>query len=301
MDSPPLVSYIIATYNRREDLCDCLESIVEQSYDRQEIIVVSNSDKPEADLFGAGGKFGDVDVKFVHTPTRQGVPEARNSGFEIGSGDIYVTVDDDAVLTTQDVTTHVVNEFLTTPELGAIAFRSKNADSGEVQAYEFPHRDETRPKNYAFETTYFIGVANAIRSEALDRAGQYPEDFEYGFEELDLAFRILDAGYRIRYVPKACVRHKESPAGRYPDKIVIQKRVENRIRVGVRNLPWRFVIVSALTWVLYSLWMGRGDPRPAMRALNNLLHDTDELLEDRSVISRKTLRRVKALDGRLYW
>lgn len=51
------------------------------------------------------------------------------------------------------------------------------------------------------------GAANlAFRRSAFDAVGGFDERFEYG-EDTDFTWRLVDAGYRIRYVPDAVVRH----------------------------------------------------------------------------------------------
>ena len=301
MGSQPLVSFIVATYNRREDLKECIQSIIDQEYKNKEIIVISDSDNSEADLFTNRGHFDDNNIKYIHNTKRQGVPGARNAGFKLASGQIYITLDDDAVLASTDVTPTVVSKFTEDPELGAIAFQSIQTSSGKVQSYEFPHRSNSMPKDNEFETTYFIGVANALRAEALEVAGLYPEEFEYGFEELDISFRIIDEGYKIYYLPAAKVYHKEAPEGRYPDNIIVKKRIENRIRVSLRNLPWRAVIVSTLVWVAYGFWMAKGDPRPIIEAFKAIKSDKVKLVKERDVIDTNSFNYIKSLDGRLYW
>jgi cellulose synthase/poly-beta-1,6-N-acetylglucosamine synthase-like glycosyltransferase len=51
------------------------------------------------------------------------------------------------------------------------------------------------------------GTANlAFRRAAFDAVGGFDERFEYG-SDTDFTWRLVDAGYRIRYVPDAVVRH----------------------------------------------------------------------------------------------
>ena len=51
------------------------------------------------------------------------------------------------------------------------------------------------------------GGANlAFRRGAFEAVGEFDERFEYG-EDTDFTGRLVDAGYRIRYVPEAVIRH----------------------------------------------------------------------------------------------
>lgn len=296
----PLVSYVVATYNRKDDLAECVRSILDQTYRPREVVVVSNSTDGTSDLFEGGPLDRDC-IRYYHFDGRMGVTKARNVGYEKATGDLLLTLDDDAVLVDEAATDHVVDAFRSDDQLGALAFKSRNYYTGEIDTAEFPHRDNDQAFDEPFETTYFVGVGNALRRAALDEVGLYPDGFEYGFEELDLSFRLLDAGYRIRYDPRVTVEHKQSPAGRFPGRTVARKRLENRVRVSVRNLPWRFVVVSTLLWTAYAAYLARFDPRPILGAYRSLLGARRDLLRERDVIDEDTIRHLSAHQGRLYY
>lgn len=296
----PLVSIVVATYNRKDDLVETLESVLAQEYNPIEIVVVSNSTDGTSDLFVDGGRFDRPAVEYIHDDGRMGVAEARNVGYRHAEGDLLVTIDDDAVFADSDALTRVVEAFETYPSLGALAFRSVDYGTGETATAEFPHRDNDRPVDEPFETTYFIGVGNALRASALDKVGLYPE-FKYSGEELDLSFRLLDAGYRIRYCPEVVVRHKRVQSGRFEDKRVLKWTFENRVQVSIRYLPWRFVLGSMLLWTGYTLYLAWFDPRPVFRGYVSLLRSIPDLLQQRDVIDAETLAHLKAHGGRLYY
>lgn len=298
--SQPLVSYIVATHNRKDCLRNTIKSILAQNYPNWEIIVISDSTDGTSALFRKGSRFGRPEINYLHFDSQLGVSEARNIGFRNASGDIYISIDDDAVFKDDEVTTNVVTIFEHNPELGVVAFRSEDYYTGIVSPAEFPDPPiNDRNPAEAFETTFFIGVGNAIRSEALDRAGTYPPSFEYGFEELDLSFRLLDAGYRIRYDPTACVRHRNSSSGRRSDSVMAKHRLTNRIKTTVRNLPWRYVVVSTFLWTIHSFFtIGVRTTTSALRAV---FDDGGQLLTQRRVIERETIRKIKGRSGPLYW
>jgi len=296
------VSFVIATYNRKDDVQETLESVLKQNYSDIEIVVVCNSDDGTAELFAQGSLFDRDEIRYFHFEERMGVPKARNTGIEKATGDVIITIDDDAILENPDVTQHVADEFSQNPDLGVLAFRSENYYTGEVAPKEFPDPPfNCWTPDEPFETTFFIGVGNAIRSQVFDEVGGYPNDFEYGVEELDLSLRIIDAGYRIKYDPNAAVLHKESPEGRLSDQYVIQKILENRIRTTIRNLPWRYVVVSTVIWLAHTLVRTNGDPRPALKAFRSVFHARRELMGQRDVIDGSTIKVIKKKSGPLYW
>ncbi|WP_254545801.1 glycosyltransferase family 2 protein [Halomarina pelagica] len=297
----PLVSYIIATYNRKNDLVECIKSVLEQEYRPREIIIISNSTDGTEGLFEFDGELNKDCIKFHQFNGRMGVAKARNVGYVIAAGDIFVTLDDDAILTDSQATNQIVDLFESYDRIGALAFRSINYYTGKVDTAEFPYRNNDRPFDEPFEATYFVGVGNALKRSAVDEVGLYPDTFEYGFEELDISLRLLDAGYRIRYVPSVTVKHKQSPHGRFPGRKVAQKRLENRIRVGVRHLPWKYVVVSSVLWTAYAFYLSKFDPRPVIRALYEIYASWNILMSDRNVIREDTIQKLVANSGRLYY
>ncbi len=63
-------------------------------------------------------------------------------------------------------------------------------------------------------TTAFVGAGHCIRREAFDVAGGYDDTLFFSYEETDLSYRILNAGYRIKYCADLYVLHKVSPEAR---------------------------------------------------------------------------------------
>lgn len=89
----PLVSVIIPTYNEEEDIVACLESLRNQTYQNQEVIVVDDgSTDSTIELIQKFG--GVIIIKQAH----QGPGAARNLGASEAKGEILVFIDADMVL-----------------------------------------------------------------------------------------------------------------------------------------------------------------------------------------------------------
>lgn len=297
----PLVSYVIATYNRPDDLADAIDSVLAQEYRPLEIVVISNSTDETSTMFEPGERFDHEFVHYHEFEGRMGVPEARNVGYEYASGDILVTIDDDAVLPDSDATDVIVSRFDEHDDVGALAFQSRYDETGEPIRMEIPDPPdfELTPED-EYRTTSFIGVGNALRRSALEAAGAYPSDFVYGFEEMDLSVRLLDARYDILYVPSIVVLHKQSPEGRRPDLEALERQVENRMRLTVRNLPWRYVVFSALLWSTYGFVRTGFRPSSIARILRRIYEDRYELLAQRDVVDGGTIRSIKSRESMLF-
>lgn len=306
------VSYVIVTYNREAELLDCISSVINQEYRKKEVIIVSNS--KESELESIQSRFETHScINFFHYSERMGVPKARNIAYKKANGDIIITLDDDAILGDEYSTQSIVEQFQNSSDVGIIAFMVENFFSDEI---EFPKkhsdleqkaglRPEMRPTRAeemadAVETNTFMGAGYALRASILDEIGYYPPEFEYGSEELDLSLRALDSGHKIMYDPSVKVRHKRVLKERRADEELIQKNLENRLRLAMRRLPLRYVVKSFVFWGGRTLYKMRGDPRPFLKGLYTILKEMPDLNEERKPIQYETIEYIENLGGRCW-
>src|SRR5205823_3917566 len=91
----PTVSIIIITRNRPSLLQHCIEHVLAQLYPRKEIIVVDSSSNNESEQVVA--RYPEVISLRLHGQ-RNNMPQARNAGIAISSGDILAFIDDDSMI-----------------------------------------------------------------------------------------------------------------------------------------------------------------------------------------------------------
>jgi GT2 family glycosyltransferase len=300
-NSDPLVSFVIATINRPDDLKEAIESALEQEYRPIEIIVVSNSDESESTLFEHGGQFSDDPIKYLHFSERMRAPKAKNIAFENALGEFIVLMDDDAVLVDTEATDQIVSLFERHDDVGALAFQSQSYYTGEPRLFEIPSPpDFELPPVKQMRVSTFCGVGTALRRSVVTDLGGFPDDFIYGFEEQDLSIRILDKKYDILYVPSIIVHHKKSPEGRLTEDRTKMHQIENRIRIAVRSLPWRYVLFTALIWSIYGLLTFRFRLDPLCQIYSRLYNEKDSLLAERSVTDDETISLLKTRSTLLF-
>jgi GT2 family glycosyltransferase len=295
-----LVTFTLATYNRSQELEGCLDSILGQRYRPIEIVVVDNASTDATERI-IKEKYNLPAIHYFKVSENKGCVEGRNIAIRNCKGNIIVTTDDDALLNDVDATQKIVDRFSQEKDLGLLSFKSINYHTKKIAREEFPHRDKSLNPDMEFETSYFVGVGYAVKKQVYDKVGLYPADFFFGAEELDLSFRIIDAGYKIMYFPQVTVLHKKSPAGRLSYNDLWLKRLENRIRVSIRNLPWRYVIGSTFCWSGYTLVNVRGDISIVIKAFWNIAKNMQGLIQQRKPIRKRTVKKLKQLKGRLLY
>ncbi len=299
----PQISVIVITFGRREELEGCLRSILDQEMEDFEVILIDNNVDEEISqqVTKTVDQLNNGRIKHFDSPDNLGVAGGRNLGIEKAAGDILVFIDDDAFFERADSLSNALQLFGDNPELGAIAFKIIDYSSRRIQRKEFPHRNKKLNPDQQFETTYFVGAGFAARKMAITRARLFCEDFFYGMEELDLSFRLLDVGYRIFYYPEVIVWHKPSSSGRLVPGKVWQNTLENRLKLSLRNLPWKYVIISAVIWSTKVFLETKGSIPVLLRAYKKLWVGRQSILKSRMVIGEGTIEKLQRLQGRLYY
>ncbi|MHA1344527.1 MAG: glycosyltransferase family 2 protein, partial [Promethearchaeota archaeon] len=230
-----------------------------------------------------------------------GVTGGRNFGIKKTKGDILVFIDDAAFLENKNAFQKIHSIFFKDSQIGALSFKIINYYSKKIERKEFPHKNKRLDPDKQFETSYFIGAGHAIKKEIFNSIGLYSEDFFYGMEELDLSFKIIDIGYKIYYYPEVIVWHKQSLEGRLTEKEKWQKILENRIKVSIRNLPWKYIIFSTLIWSVKVFIEVKGDFIVVFKSYRNIVRGRKNIFKERKVINLAALQKLKKLCGRLYY
>jgi GT2 family glycosyltransferase len=90
--------------------------------------------------------------------------------------------------------------------------------------------------------------AVAIRRAAFNYAGGWPEPFWYAHEGIELAWRVWDGGFHVRYEGEIEVHHPAIKPTRHAEFYRFQAR--NRVWLARRNLPAAIAPIYVLSWVL---------------------------------------------------
>jgi GT2 family glycosyltransferase len=297
----PLVSFAILSYNRKEYLRKAIQSILHQSYEQIEIVVVdNNSSDGSEELFVA--EFNQPTINFVQLSHNLGVSVGRNVAMGMAKGDLLIIIDDDAELIDTDATRLIVEKFAADPQIGALAFKITDYGTREIQKGYRINRNRTLNLDEEFENWGFRGAGHAMRKEVFEKVGPYPDYSPWGHEELDICLKILDARYKIIYFPRIEIIHHRTTAGRLKNAELRAISLENRIKVSLRNLPWRCVITTAFMWSCQILLVQtKFNVWAVYCAYQNLWSKRHTILKERRVIQEATLRRAEKLGAPLYY
>jgi GT2 family glycosyltransferase len=205
------VTVVVCTRDRPELVRATVRSILDGSEIPQELIVVDQSIGPRQDLEPLAAETGCA-VRHLRLP-ETGLSRARNTGIHAASCDVVAFVDDDVVAAAEWLSSLVhplehTERLATTGRvlIGEAEVRNALEPSSAVSPHpaEFAGRlprDVLAGGNMAVPRKAFAEVG--VFDERLGAGAAYP-----AADDNDFGYRLLEAGYRIAYVPEATVYHR---------------------------------------------------------------------------------------------
>ena len=258
------IAIIIITYNRPADMLALAMNIEKLSSKKElleEVIIVNNNSTESYDAVKSFIQENpSTPFKLIESKENLGVSRGRNFAIEQSKAPILVLIDDDAEFQDTDALKRINEAVIENPHAGILAMKILYFQNSQFQLNAFPHKSfEKRKHLQSFETYYFAGCGNIIVKEAFDIAGPFPTDFFYGMEEYDLSYRILDAGYTIKYIANIVLLHKESPEGRQTKSDKLRGMWVNKTKVAWRYLPMPCYFTTAIMWSIFFLLNSKFD------------------------------------------
>jgi len=98
------------------------------------------------------------------------------------------------------------------------------------------------------EVFLFCGAAVCLRTEALRQVGVFDDHFFMYYEDTDLSWRLQAAGWAIRYVPDAAVRHLHSASSVEWSPFFTFHVDRNRLLLLIKNAPLPLAAREALRY-----------------------------------------------------
>ena len=258
------IAIIIITYNRPADMLALAMNIEKLSSKKElleEVIIVNNNSTESYDAVKSFIQENpSTPFKLIESKENLGVSRGRNFAIEQSKAPILVLIDDDAEFQDTDALKRINEAVIENPHAGILAMKILYFQNSQFQLNAFPHKSfEKRNHLQSFDTYYFAGCGNIIVKEAFDIAGPFPTDFFYGMEEYDLSYRILDAGYTIKYIANIVLLHKESPEGRQTKSDKLRGMWVNKTKVAWRYLPMPCYFTTAIMWSMFFLLNSKFD------------------------------------------
>lgn len=258
MSHKPDLSIIIVNYNTKPLLEDCLNSVYRAAAPKNglEVVVVDNNSSDGSQEMVAG-KF--PDIKLIRNKTNTGFARANNIGYKVCDGKYVLFLNSDTVVKRYSFVKPL--KFLKNhPKAGAITIKLVTADGAldldNHRGFPTPWASFCHffglsalfPHSTIFNS-YHLGQKKLNRIHSIpcaagsflmmpgslfEKIGRWDEAYYFYGEDIDLCYRINQAGFKIIYYPKVSTLHlKGATSGlRKETKSLIKPDKQNRIKVA---------------------------------------------------------------------
>ena len=223
------ISIIIVTWNSQDFIRNCLDSIyLLPDKVRYEIIVADNA---SSDNTKEIVREFYPEVNLIENKENLGYAQANNQGMEKSQGNYILLLNPDTQLMENSLVS--MYEFMeANPQVGALGPKLLNPDRSvqpscrefptfSTLIWEFSGLSRLFPKSrifgrwrmgyFAFDRTREVdqpmGSCLMLRRETLNVVSFFDENFSMFFNDVDLCYRIKNAGWKIYFVPDAQVLH----------------------------------------------------------------------------------------------
>ncbi len=294
----PLFSIVMVTYARDHLVPETIAQAAKVAgprLDEVEFILVDNN-VDETDRSAFLTPFSRW--QYVKLGYNKGV-SARNDGANAARGSYTIFVDDDAFLNPEGVLDRYEAAFEANPNVAIVTARHIDHATGVTPRASFPHTDKSLPQDRPFKTFRFQGNGFAMRRSAFDRIGPMSEEFFYGLEEIDYAYRVVDAGYEIYYEPACWVVEHNDPGGRKPKKEVEEMRLTNKLIISFKYLPAIYLPLNFVLFSAYVFYLNRGQIN-VFRSFGNFLKWAREHPGRRKPIGQLAIAYIESCGGAVW-
>ncbi|WP_348611615.1 glycosyltransferase family 2 protein [Halobaculum rarum] len=192
-NEPPLVSVVVPAYDRPALLAEAVRSVVDQTYDRIEVVVVD--DGSTADLRAA---LDDVPVGTLSEyqshrhPSNRGANAARNTGIAAATGEYVAFLDDDDYWEAEKVERQVA-ALRDADDRCAVAFTGQRRvdENGTTLGTVTPVTDGEFLANLAAGATFGPFSTVMVEAEVFEETGELDERFPC-WQDREWYFRLAE-------------------------------------------------------------------------------------------------------------
>ncbi len=219
----PQLSILIVTFNTRDLLLQCLQSVysdADRSGRTYRVIVVDNA---SADGTGAAVRAAFPPVELIENPSNVGLARALNQGLRACVDSAYVLIMNSDIKVLPGTLRPMLDHLDTHAQVAGVSVQLVNPD-GSPQKFRtaygpvlFPERFDRIFRLRFFGTTFHLG-RRAVYNE--DQVGGFDENYFFFNEDLDWSIRAVRRGLIFHYLPNLPVVH-----------YVGQGRAQNRYRI----------------------------------------------------------------------
>lgn len=291
-------SFIVVNYNGAMHIERCLRSILAQTEDDYDIIVIDNASSDDSAGMVEHLAAENRCIRLIANPDNVGFAKAVNQGMRESDSELIALVNNDAFLD-EGWLAAMLRAADASHDAAVFASKILFTDgrinsAGHVIHHGFAVMDrgflEEDHGQYDREEQVASACAAAAlyRRSLFDDVGPFDEDYFMYNEDVDICLRAHLAGRKVLYVPTAIGHHAHSSATRgRPSDLSLYHNHRNIVWTYVKDvpspqivweLPW-FIVRNLAAVLFHSVIKLR--PRPVLRAKWDAVRSLGAALEKR--------------------
>jgi len=196
------ITVAIPCYNGAPFIAQCIESILEQSTPPDNILVVD-----DGSIDDSAAIIRRYPVSLVQHAHNMGLSQARNTALENAGTDIIVYVDADAYAEPHMLEC-LLQEFLDNRVHGVGGQGIEAVQESIYDRWRSLHARQGYGEQRLTGCEHLFGLCMAYRRSVLAAIDGFDVRFRTNGEDVDIGYRLTDAGYLLVYTPEARVLHQ---------------------------------------------------------------------------------------------
>jgi hypothetical protein len=247
------IAIVILNWNGKSLLEQFLPAMITYSKDVADIYVADNASTDDSVTY-VKNKFSDV--KIIQNSDNGGYAKGYNDALQNIDADIFALVNSD-IEVTKDWLQPVISQFNKEPKTAAIQpkildfkdtsrFEYAGAGGGFIDKYGYPFcrgrlfetlEEDKGQFNDIADIFWASGACFFIRKNVFNELNGFDESFFAHQEEIDLCWRIQNAGYKIQYTGTSTVYHVGGATLDKADPRKTYLNFRNSLYLIVKNIP----------------------------------------------------------------
>jgi glycosyltransferase involved in cell wall biosynthesis len=200
------VSIIIPTFNRPTYLRNAIDSILNQTFQDFELIVVD--DASTAETLDVIRSFHDDRIKYFHHETRKGGAAARNTGIVNSKCEYIAFLDDDDEWFPDKLAKQMDLLLASPPAVGCVytGYVIQDSLTGKINGQMIPQKRGDLSKDLRISNCIGGTSTALIRKKCLEKVGLFDETLP-SFQDYDLWIRLSE-WFQFDYVREPLLRYR---------------------------------------------------------------------------------------------
>ncbi len=195
------VTLYIPCFNAEKTIKECLESVIQQTYPIDEIIIIDD---------GCQDKTMDIvskyPVRVIKHFKNKGLAAARNTAFNESRNDFVAALDADCAAS-DNWLAELMSCFSNEDIVGAGGMLIERYSKNTADKWRSLRMSQTWGKEVIENPPFLYGSNTVFRKTAIQFIGMYSEIFRSNYEDVNISSKLYDKELRLIYNPKSIAEH----------------------------------------------------------------------------------------------